>query len=249
MSPTCSGPGTSSTRPSARRRRAGATAPSSSGSARFGEVRFVTPQDRGEIERTIEMLIEQKARSFARMGVANMFARPGWQRILHRRRDQPAHARSGPCQPARRRVDLGGDQSRPDLPRHLLSRAGELRRRRDVALRAGRRASARPDALCDRARAQAFRFHHRRRALQARMVGPHDHALRSRGRRLRCAAGRSAALVHGHRRLKRFIKQNEALWSAVQPRARRARIEAARRRPRDDAPETTSRKSPPIAPQ
>ena len=48
----------------------------------IGEVRFVTPQDRGEIERSIDMLIEQKSRSFARMGVANMFARPGWSEFF-----------------------------------------------------------------------------------------------------------------------------------------------------------------------
>ena len=47
--------------------------------AEFGEVRFVQPQDHSDIECTVEMLAEQKARSFARMGVANMFARPGWQ--------------------------------------------------------------------------------------------------------------------------------------------------------------------------
>jgi CelD/BcsL family acetyltransferase involved in cellulose biosynthesis len=44
----------------------------------FGAVRFVTPQDQDEIARTIATLMEQKARSFARMGVSNIFARPGW---------------------------------------------------------------------------------------------------------------------------------------------------------------------------
>jgi len=43
---------------------------------KIGAVRFVTPQDRGEIERSVNVLIEQKSRSFARMGVANMFDRP-----------------------------------------------------------------------------------------------------------------------------------------------------------------------------
>ena len=68
----------------------------------------------------------------------------GLERVLRRGRDRRAHAPSGPRQPARRRIGLVRDQSRPGVPRHLLSRAGELRRRRDVALRAGRRASARP---------------------------------------------------------------------------------------------------------
>jgi CelD/BcsL family acetyltransferase involved in cellulose biosynthesis len=44
----------------------------------YGDVHFVTPQDRDEITRTIGTLMEQKSRSFARMGVANIFARPGW---------------------------------------------------------------------------------------------------------------------------------------------------------------------------
>ena len=42
-----------------------------------GEVQFVTPQDTGEVARTLETLIEQKSRSFARMGVTNIFTPPG----------------------------------------------------------------------------------------------------------------------------------------------------------------------------
>jgi CelD/BcsL family acetyltransferase involved in cellulose biosynthesis len=43
----------------------------------FGEVRFVTPAARDDIARTLETLIEQKSKAFARMGVANIFAPPG----------------------------------------------------------------------------------------------------------------------------------------------------------------------------
>ncbi len=43
----------------------------------LGEVRFADPQDTAEIARTLETLIVQKEKSFARMGVPNMFARPG----------------------------------------------------------------------------------------------------------------------------------------------------------------------------
>ena len=43
----------------------------------MGEVRFVSPDDAGETGRTLDTLIYQKTRSFARMGVANLFARPG----------------------------------------------------------------------------------------------------------------------------------------------------------------------------
>jgi CelD/BcsL family acetyltransferase involved in cellulose biosynthesis len=44
----------------------------------FGEVRLVDPQDRDALTRTMQVLVEQKAASFARMGVANIFARPGY---------------------------------------------------------------------------------------------------------------------------------------------------------------------------
>ncbi len=43
----------------------------------FGEVRFVTAEDRDDARRTVETLMEQKARSFARKGISDMFARPG----------------------------------------------------------------------------------------------------------------------------------------------------------------------------
>jgi CelD/BcsL family acetyltransferase involved in cellulose biosynthesis len=43
----------------------------------LGEVRFADPQAPQEIAATLEMLIEQKSKSFARMGVSNLFARPG----------------------------------------------------------------------------------------------------------------------------------------------------------------------------
>jgi len=45
--------------------------------AEFGEVRMVTPEAAGDVRETLDVLMEQKARSFARMGVANLFARPG----------------------------------------------------------------------------------------------------------------------------------------------------------------------------
>jgi CelD/BcsL family acetyltransferase involved in cellulose biosynthesis len=43
----------------------------------FGVVRMVTPEAPTEIARTLQTLVEQKSKSFARMGVANIFARPG----------------------------------------------------------------------------------------------------------------------------------------------------------------------------
>jgi CelD/BcsL family acetyltransferase involved in cellulose biosynthesis len=44
----------------------------------FGAVRLVTPESEAEIVRTLDLLMQQKARSFARMGVPNLFANPGY---------------------------------------------------------------------------------------------------------------------------------------------------------------------------
>lgn len=43
----------------------------------FGETVLVTPTDKDEIAYTVDALIDQKSASFARMGVANMFDKPG----------------------------------------------------------------------------------------------------------------------------------------------------------------------------
>ncbi len=50
--------------------------------AEFGEIRFVDVQDRRDIERTLDTLISQKSRSFARMGVEDIFARPGYREFF-----------------------------------------------------------------------------------------------------------------------------------------------------------------------
>jgi CelD/BcsL family acetyltransferase involved in cellulose biosynthesis len=42
----------------------------------LGEVRFVDP-DESDLGKTLDTLVEQKTKSFARMGVGNLFARPG----------------------------------------------------------------------------------------------------------------------------------------------------------------------------
>jgi CelD/BcsL family acetyltransferase involved in cellulose biosynthesis len=47
--------------------------------AEHGDVRFVDVADKADIERTLETLIDQKSRSFARMGVEDLFARPGYR--------------------------------------------------------------------------------------------------------------------------------------------------------------------------
>ncbi len=46
--------------------------------ADIGEVRLISPQGVNEIVATLDLLMQQKARAFARMGVANLFANPGY---------------------------------------------------------------------------------------------------------------------------------------------------------------------------
>ena len=100
-------------------------------------------------------------------------------RACHRSGDPASRA----CEPARRGRDRRRRQPRADLSRLLLSPAGELRRRRGLPLRAGRRSSARLAALCHRPRIPHLRFHHRRRTLQTRLVRYRAEALRLISRR------------------------------------------------------------------
>jgi len=46
--------------------------------AEHGAVAFVEPQAADDVLATIDALVDQKSRSFARMGVSNIFARPGY---------------------------------------------------------------------------------------------------------------------------------------------------------------------------
>jgi CelD/BcsL family acetyltransferase involved in cellulose biosynthesis len=50
--------------------------------AEHGEVRYVDVQEPTDIARTLEELIAQKSRAFARMGVENIFARPGYREFF-----------------------------------------------------------------------------------------------------------------------------------------------------------------------
>jgi CelD/BcsL family acetyltransferase involved in cellulose biosynthesis len=47
--------------------------------AEHGEIRFVDVEEHDDIARTLDTLLDQKSRAFARMGVRNMFARPGYR--------------------------------------------------------------------------------------------------------------------------------------------------------------------------
>jgi predicted ATP-grasp superfamily ATP-dependent carboligase len=48
----------------------------------FGEICFATSPDADDAGRTLETLMEQKSRLFARRGIADMFARPGWREFF-----------------------------------------------------------------------------------------------------------------------------------------------------------------------
>jgi len=48
----------------------------------YGEVRFVTCTEDGDARRTLEELMEQKSRAFARRGISNLFAQPGFRDFL-----------------------------------------------------------------------------------------------------------------------------------------------------------------------
>lgn len=47
-----------------------------------GEIRFIDALEGDERRRTLDLLFEQKARSFERMGVRNIFARPGYRSLF-----------------------------------------------------------------------------------------------------------------------------------------------------------------------
>ena len=51
--------------------------------AEHGKVQFVDVEERADIERTVATLIRQKSESFARMGVDDLMARPGYQAFYH----------------------------------------------------------------------------------------------------------------------------------------------------------------------
>jgi len=58
--------------------------------AKLGEVRFVDQLEGEERTRTLDVLFEQKAQSFARMGVPNIFKRPGYSELFRAFATDPA---------------------------------------------------------------------------------------------------------------------------------------------------------------
>ena len=212
----------------------------------FGEVRFVTPQERGEIERSVDVLIEQKARSFARMGVANMFARPGWSEFFaavatDERTRGLVHVS---------RLDVGSTWAAINLGLvfrdtyyHVLASYddGETSRfgpgvahLRELLRYSIERGLKHFDFTIGDERYK--------REWSDRTIMLYDHVAAASVR-----GWAAAAMVHGHRRLKRFIKQNEALWSLFS-RARAAiGPKSAAPAADDSAPDCTQRDRPQVA--
>ena len=58
--------------------------------AEFGEIKLVNPASDSEILHTLDTLMEQKAQSFARMGVGNLFAKPGHAEFYRALATEPA---------------------------------------------------------------------------------------------------------------------------------------------------------------
>lgn len=51
--------------------------------AESGDVRMITPATAGDIALTLDALFRQKSKAFARMGVEDVFARPGYREFFH----------------------------------------------------------------------------------------------------------------------------------------------------------------------
>lgn len=213
----------------------------------MGEVRFVTPQDQGEIECSVDTLIEQKARSFARMGVANIFARPGWSEFFDavatdERTRHLVHVSRLDVGPVWSAINLGlvfrGTYC------HVLASYDD-----GETSRFGPGVAHLRDLLRYSIEHGLKHFdftigdERYKREWSDRTLLLYDHVAAASVR-----GWGAAAMVHGHRRLKRFIKQNEKLWSLFS--RARAALGPKSAAPADDEGEPkTVRKSPPIAPE
>jgi CelD/BcsL family acetyltransferase involved in cellulose biosynthesis len=212
----------------------------------IGEVRFVTPQDRNEIMPTVELLMEQKAGSFARMGVANMFARPGWSEFfaavaIDERSRHLIHVSRLDVGPVWAAINLGlvfrGTYC------HVLASydGGET-------ARFGAGAAHLRELLRYSVEHGFAHFDFTigdepyKREWSDRTLVLYDHVAAASVR-----GHAAAAMMRGHRRLKRLIKQNDKLWSLFS-RARAALGPKPAPVADEGAPKTVH-KSPSIAPE
>ena len=91
----------------------------------IGEIRYVEPAAGAETLRALDILMTQKARLFAHMGVGNLFARPGYAEFYRALASGPRPARSS-TSAGSMSGQPGRGQSRAHLSRLLLSPSGEL---------------------------------------------------------------------------------------------------------------------------
>ena len=207
----------------------------------LGEVRFITALQRVEIERTMTVLFQQKAKSLQRMGVADIFARPGWRDFFL---DLAANPRTRGLVHVSR-LDVGPVWSAinfgitfRDCYYHVLASYddGETSRfgpgvahLRDLMRYAIEHGKSRFDFTIGDERYK--------REWSDVTTTLYDHVRAARLRGLP-----AAALIAGVRRLRRAVKQNDTLWTLVS----RARAALA---PKAEASPPSVRKSPPVAPE
>jgi CelD/BcsL family acetyltransferase involved in cellulose biosynthesis len=180
----------------------------------MGEVRFADPKDTDEIARTLETLIAQKEKSFARMGVPNMFARPGHAAFF---RDIATSERTRSLVHLSR-LDVGGTSAAVNLGLtfgdcyyHVLASYddGEVSRfgpgaahLRELLQHAIKRGCKRFDFTI------GDEPYKRDWCETEQQLFDHSAAVTLRGQP-------AAALALGWRRAKRAIKQSAPLWNAV----------------------------------
>ena len=208
----------------------------------LGAVRFITPQYRSEIERTMAVLFEQKGRSLARMGVADIFDHPGWRTFFldlagnPRTRDL-VHVSRLDVGPVWAAINLG--LSFGDTYYHVLASYDDGETSRFGAGAAHLRELLRHAIENGKSRFDFTIGDERYKQEWSDVIMPlYDHVKAANLRGLP-----AAAMTAGVRRLRRLIKQNDAMWNVVS----RVRAMLGARKAGGAAPAV--RKSPPIAPE
>jgi CelD/BcsL family acetyltransferase involved in cellulose biosynthesis len=214
--------------------------------AEIGPVQFVTAREHDDVEQSVDALIAQKSRSFARMGVANMFERPGWSEFY--RVIATATATRGLVHVSR--LDVGARWAAINLGLvfrdtyyHVLASYDDGETSRFGAGAAHLRELLRYSIEHG---LKHFDFtigdERYKSEWSNRVLRLHDHVAAGSARGVV-----TATMLHGHRRLKRFIKQNEAVWSLFS--RARAALGSKSAGSKEDAAPADVRKSPPIAPE